>query len=215
MEGVCQGSIMFFLLVCFRWFRSGKKYYRLGGASERWCRLSHFSLLERLDQDVSQCQGILYSIRYVPCVNVFIRQVLSKIKFPHIPLVTEVTLVRCIPMPRYHLLVINDMSSLVSMSCLSCIHTGLSKFSSCIKVHSSIWTTVQMYHPQHKQPPIEWNQVLLNDRDPVRWYESVKNTILNVVTLFSNPIVAYNPLLQLLLVLTGRTAMQVVPKVLT
>merc|ERR1712192_377127 len=37
--------------------------------------------------------------------------------------------------------------------------------------------------------------------------------ILNVVTLFSNPIVAYNPLLQLLLVLTGRTAMQVVPKV--
>ena len=27
------------------------------------------------------------------------------------------------------------------------------------------------------------NQVLLNDRDPVRWYESVKNTILNVVKL--------------------------------
>ena len=83
------------------------------------------------------------------------------------------------------------------------------------RYHSSICTTVKMYHPQHKQPAIEWNQVLLNDRDPVRWYESVKNTILNVVTLFSNPIVAYNPLLQLLLVLTGRTAMQVVPKVLS
>ena len=55
--------------------------------------------------------------------------------------------------------------------------------------------------------------MLLNDRDPVRWYESVKNTILNVVTLFSNPVVAFNPLLQLLLVLTGRTAMTIVPKV--
>ena len=57
--------------------------------------------------------------------------------------------------------------------------------------------------------------MLLNDRDPVRWYDSVRNTILNAVTLFSNPIVAYNPLLQLILVLTGRTAMQVVPKVLS
>ena len=55
--------------------------------------------------------------------------------------------------------------------------------------------------------------MLLNDRDPVRWYESVKNTILNVVTLFSNPVVKFNPLLQLLLVLTGRTAMTIVPKV--
>ena len=137
-----------FVKVCFGWFRSGKKYYRLGGASERWCRLSHFSLLERLDQDVSQCQGILYSIRYVPCVNVFIRQVLSKIKLPHIPLVIEVSLVRCIPMPRYHLLVIIDMSSLVSISCLSCIHTCLSKFSSCIKV-----SLFDMYHSENVSSP--------------------------------------------------------------
>ena len=30
-------------------------------------------------------------------------------------------------------------------------------------------------------------QVLLNDRDPVRWYESVKNTILQVVGLVNGP----------------------------
>ena len=30
-------------------------------------------------------------------------------------------------------------------------------------------------------------QVLLNDRDPVRWYESVKSTILQVVGLVNGP----------------------------
>jgi len=70
---------------------------------------------------------------------------------------------------------------------------------------SLFWKDLVKMYPNAK--------VLLNDRDPVRWYDSVRNTILNVVTLFSNPIVAYNPLLQLLLVLTGRTAMSVVPKV--
>ena len=34
--------------------------------------------------------------------------------------------------------------------------------------------------------------MLLNDRDPVRWYESVKNTILQVVGWINGPATRYN-----------------------
>ena len=72
-------------------------------------------------------------------------------------------------------------------------------------------------------------QVLLNDRDPVRWYESVKNTILQVVGWINGPATRYNqgasfqkmtipvtrfnPIMQLLLKLSGQGAISVVPAV--
>lgn len=71
--------------------------------------------------------------------------------------------------------------------------------------------------------------MLLNDRDPVRWYESVKNTILQVVGWINGPATRYNqgarlqkmtipvtrfnPIMQLLLKLSGQGAISVVPAV--
>ena len=37
---------------------------------------------------------------------------------------------------------------------------------------------------------------MLNDRDPVLWYESVKNTIWQIQQLRNSPAVTFNPLLQ-------------------
>ena len=56
--------------------------------------------------------------------------------------------------------------------------------------------------------------MLLNDRDPVRWYESVKNTIYNVVDITTkSSLTKYNPLMQLLLRLTGGSRIMQVPAV--
>lgn len=108
-----------------------------------------------------------------------------------------------------------SMNSYQVGSLINCTQvTGLSKISlASWNSLPNMYHRAQWSHPQDTQPYIEWKQVLLNDRDPVRWYESVKNTIFNVVALFNSPIVAFNPLLQLILVLTGRTAMTIVPKV--
>jgi len=55
-------------------------------------------------------------------------------------------------------------------------------------------------------------KVLLNDRDPVRWYESVKNTIYNVVDITTkSSLTKYNPLMQLLLRLSGGSRIMQVP----
>ena len=57
-------------------------------------------------------------------------------------------------------------------------------------------------------------QVLLSDRDPVRWYESVKNTIYDVVGIIAhNPLTKYNPLMQLLLRISGASRFIQVPAV--
>ena len=67
------------------------------------------------------------------------------------------------------------------------------------------------------------------NRDPVRWYESVKNTVLQVVGWINGPATRYNqgarfqqmtipvtrfnPIMQLLLKLSGQGAISVVPAV--
>ena len=56
-------------------------------------------------------------------------------------------------------------------------------------------------------------QVLLTDRDPVRWYHSVNNTILQATQMFMSPSFKYNPLMQLMLKLSGRDALTRVPEV--
>jgi len=58
-------------------------------------------------------------------------------------------------------------------------------------------------------------KVLLSDRDPVRWYESVKNTIYDVVGIIAyNPLTKYNPLMQLLLRISGASRFMQVPATL-
>ena len=56
-------------------------------------------------------------------------------------------------------------------------------------------------------------QVLLTDRDPVRWYQSVNNTILQATQMFMSPSFKYNPLMQLMLKLSGRDGITRVPEV--
>ena len=54
-------------------------------------------------------------------------------------------------------------------------------------------------------PPSSFLQVLLNDRDPVRWFESVNNTIYNTVAFSNSPLVKFNPALRLWGLLAGFT----------
>jgi len=68
---------------------------------------------------------------------------------------------------------------------------------------SLFWKDLVKMYPNAK--------VLLNDRDPVRWYESVKNTILQVVGWINGPATRFNPIMQLLLKLSGQGAISVVP----
>jgi len=69
---------------------------------------------------------------------------------------------------------------------------------------SLLWKDLLKIYPNAK--------VLLNDRDPVRWYESVKNTIWQIQQLRNSPAVTFNPLLQLVMALTGQTSMGTVAK---
>ena len=57
-------------------------------------------------------------------------------------------------------------------------------------------TPMQRWPQFFRKLPNCWEQVLLNDRDPVRWYESVKNTIWQIQQLRNSPPVTFNPLLQ-------------------
>jgi len=70
---------------------------------------------------------------------------------------------------------------------------------------SLFWKDLVKIYPNAK--------VLLNDRDPVRWYESVKSTILQVVGLVNGPATRWNLLMRLLLKVSGQEAMSVVPTV--
>ena len=71
---------------------------------------------------------------------------------------------------------------------------------------SLFWRDLVRIYPNAK--------VLLNDRDPVRWYESVRNTILQVVGVSTGPLARFNPLLQLVMFVSGRGKVLVVPKTL-
>jgi len=68
---------------------------------------------------------------------------------------------------------------------------------------SLFWKDLVQMYPKAK--------VLLNDRDPVRWNESVKNTILQLVGWINGPATRFNPIMQLLLKLSGQGAISVVP----
>ena len=68
---------------------------------------------------------------------------------------------------------------------------------------SLFWKDLVKIYPNAKvvtyflsKPSNTQEQVLFNDRDPVRWYESVKNTIWHSFQLIHSPIVTFNPLFQ-------------------
>ena len=67
---------------------------------------------------------------------------------------------------------------------------------------SLFWKDLVKIYPNAKvvtffsKLPNTREQVLFNDRDPVRWYESVKNTIWHSFQLIHSPIVTFNPLFQ-------------------
>ena len=69
---------------------------------------------------------------------------------------------------------------------------------------SLFWKDLVRIYPNAK--------VLLNDRDPVRWYKSVKNTILEFGRLSSSPLVKLNPIMQLMLLVSGKRQVSKVPK---
>jgi len=69
---------------------------------------------------------------------------------------------------------------------------------------SLFWKDLVKIYPNAK--------VLFNDRDPVRWYESVKNTIWHSFQLIHSPFVTFNPLFQLVMRLTGQKGKGVVQK---
>ena len=69
---------------------------------------------------------------------------------------------------------------------------------------SLFWKDLVRIYPNAK--------VLLNDRDPVRWYESVKNTILEFGRLSSSPLVKLDPIMQLMLLVSGKRQVSKVPK---
>jgi len=68
---------------------------------------------------------------------------------------------------------------------------------------SLFWKDLLKIYPNAK--------VLLNDRDPVRWYESVNNTIFKMCQLMQSPAITFNPLLQLVMKLTGQAVPGIVP----
>ena len=69
---------------------------------------------------------------------------------------------------------------------------------------SLFWKDLLSIYPSAK--------VLLNDRDPVRWYESVNNTILQFVGLTFSPMARFNPVFQFLLKVSGTGKNLEVPK---
>ena len=69
---------------------------------------------------------------------------------------------------------------------------------------SLLWRDLVKIYPNSK--------MLLNDRDPVRWYESVRNTILQVVGVAHGPLTWFNPLLQLILRVSGKGKVMEEPK---
>ena len=69
---------------------------------------------------------------------------------------------------------------------------------------SLFWKDLVRIYPNAK--------VLRNDRDPVRWYESVNNTILQIGKLSSSPLMMLNPIMQLMLLLSGKRQVSKVPK---
>jgi len=82
------------------------------------------------------------------------------------------------------------------------------RLSACVDFPSSLfWKDLLKIYPNAK--------VLLNDRDPVRWYESAKNTVFQIIQLIHSPAVTFNPLLQLVMRLTGQRGHRVVQKALS
>jgi len=69
---------------------------------------------------------------------------------------------------------------------------------------SLFWKDLMRIYPNAK--------VLLNVRDPVRWYQSVKNTILNLVAIADSPLMRYNPLMLAFFKIIGAPNMADVPK---
>jgi len=55
-------------------------------------------------------------------------------------------------------------------------------------------------------------KVLLSIRDPVKWHQSVKNTILEINLLYASPLVTFNPILRLAMFILGRPAIPEVAK---
>jgi len=67
---------------------------------------------------------------------------------------------------------------------------------------SLFWKDLVKVYPNAK--------VLLNDRDPVKWFQSVKNTVYELTKTRSKPFIAFNPLLQAISFIKG---FQDVPKI--